>query len=72
VDDRGRLNGLIPKKVSLLACGRADDQKGDEEEGLEMLKETEQGELMRDAGRAAVRGQNWRDRTSVFFAASSS
>ena len=72
MDDRGRLNGLIPKKVSLLACGRTDDQKGDEEEGLEMLKETEQGELMRGAGRVSAISQNWHDRTSAFFAVLSS
>ncbi len=58
--------------MSLLACGREDDQKGDEEEGLEVLKKIEKGELMRDAGRVSAISQNWHDRTSAFFAVLSS
>ncbi len=58
--------------MSLLAYGREDDQKGNEEEGLEMLKKTEREELMRDAGRVSAISQNWYDRTSAFFAVLSS
>ena len=58
--------------MSLLAYGREDDQKGNEEEGLEMLKKTEREELMRDAGRVSAISQNWHDRTSAFFAVLSS
>jgi hypothetical protein len=58
--------------VSLLAYGREDDQKENEEEGLEKIKEAEKGELMRDVGRGDARRQNWRDRTSAFFAVLSS
>ncbi len=60
--------GSSSKKVSLLACGRADDQKGDEGEGLEKITETEKGALRRGAGRGGVISQNWRDRTAAFFA----
>ena len=31
-------------------------------------KEAEKGELMRDTGRGGAIRQNWRDRTSAFFA----
>ena len=61
-------SGSSSKKVSLLACGRADDQKGDEGEGLEKITEAEKGALRRGAGRGGVISQNWRDRTSAFFA----
>jgi hypothetical protein len=56
----------------MLACGREDDQKEDEREGLEKIKEAEKGELMRDAGRGGAISQHWRDRTSAFFAVLSS
>jgi len=58
--------------VSLLACGREENQKGMKEEGFERIEEAEKGELMRDAGRGGVISQNWRDRTSAFFAVLSS
>jgi hypothetical protein len=58
--------------VSLLACDREEDQKGDEEEGLERIKEAEKGALMRDAGRGGAISQNWHDRTSAVFAVLSS
>ena len=61
-------DGSSSKKVSLLACGREDDQKGDEGEGLEKITEAEKGALRRGAGRGGVISQNWRDRTSAFFA----
>jgi hypothetical protein len=65
-------SGSSLKKVSLLACDREIDRKGDEEEGLERIKETEQGELMRDAGRVDAISQNEHDRTSAVFAVLSS
>ena len=58
--------------MSLLAYGREDDQKENEEEGLEKIKEAEKEELMRGVGRGDARRQNWRDRTSAFFAVLSS
>ena len=64
--------GSSLKKVSLLAYGREEDQKENEEEGREKIKEAEKRELMRDGGRADAISQNWRDRTSAVFAVSSS
>ena len=64
----GHFSGSSSKKVSLLACGREDDQKGDEGEGLEKITEAEKGALRRGAGRGGVISQNWRDRTAAFFA----
>ena len=58
--------------MSLLAYGREEDQKENEEEGREKIKEAEKRELMRDAGREDAIRQNWRDRTSTFFAVLSS
>ena len=58
--------------MSLLAYGREDDQKENEEEGREKIKEAEKRELMRDRGREDAIRQNWRDRTSAFFAVLSS
>ena len=58
--------------MSLLAYDREDDQKGNEEEGCEKIKEAEKREFMRDAGREDAISQNWRDRTSAFFAVLSS
>ncbi len=58
--------------MSLLAYGREDDQKENEEEGGEKIKEAEKRELMRDGGREDAIRQNWRDRTSAFFAVLSS
>ena len=64
--------GLI-LKISEPAClCRENDQQGDEEEQPRRIRDMEKGVFRRDAGRAAVRGQNWRDRTSAFFAVSSS
>ncbi len=65
-------SGSSLKKVSLLAYGREEDQKENEEEGREKIKEAEKRELMRDAGREDAISQNWRDRTSTFFAVLSS
>ena len=65
-------SGSFLKKVSLLAYGREEDQKENEEEGREKIKEAEKRELMRDAGREDAISQNWRDRTSTFFAVLSS
>src|SRR5437870_4019314 len=60
-------------KISEPAClSRENDQQGDEEEQPRRIGDMEKGVFRRDAGRAAVRGQNWRDRTSAFFAVSSS
>jgi len=64
--------GSSLKKVSLLAYGREEDQKENEEEGREKIKEAEKRELMRDGGREDAISQNWRDRTSAFFAVLSS
>ena len=64
--------GSSLKKVSLLACGGEAAQKGDEEEGLERIKEGEKEALMRNAGRGGAISQNWHDRTSAFFAVLSS
>src|SRR5690348_7299292 len=50
----GQLYGSSSKKVSLLACGREEDQKGEEEEGLERIKGTEERASMRDAGRVSA------------------
>jgi hypothetical protein len=58
--------------VSLLASGREEDQKDNEEEGLEKVKEAEKRELTRDAGHGDAISQNWRDRTSAVFAVLSS
>ena len=66
------MKGSSLKKVSLLAYGREEDQKENEEEGREKIKEAEKRELMRDAGREDAISQNWRDRTSTFFAVLSS
>jgi hypothetical protein len=67
----GAVIGSSSKEVSLLACGREDDQQGVEEE-QPRIRDMKKGVFRRDAGRAAVRDQNWRDRTSAVFAVSSS
>jgi len=54
--------------VSLLAYGREDDQKENEEEGFEKIQEAEKRELRRDVGHGDAIRQIWRDRTSAFFA----
>ena len=56
-------------KISEPAClCREDDPQGDEEEQPRRIRDMQKGGFRHDAGRAAVRGQNWRDRTSAFFA----
>jgi len=40
---------------------------GDGEERPRRIRMTERGVVRRDTGRAGVRGQNWRDRTSAVF-----
>ncbi len=58
--------------MNLLAGGGEDDQKGDEEKGLEKIKDAGKGAFRREAGRGGAISQNWRDRTSAVFAVSSS
>ena len=70
--ERSTDRGSSLKKVSLLACGREDGEKGNERVELEKIKETKKGELMRDARHAGAGGQNWRDQTSAVFVVLSS
>lgn len=54
--------------MSLLAYGREDDQKeNEEEEGLEKIKEAEKRELMRDVGHGDAISQNWREQPISLF-----
>jgi hypothetical protein len=69
---RQEQSGSSSKKVSLLACEQEDDQQADGEEQSRRIKDAKKEVFRRDAGHAAVRGQNWRDRTSVVFAVLSS
>ena len=57
----GLVFGLILKKGSLHACDREEDLQWDKKE--EEVRDMEKRAVRRDEGRAAVRGQNWRDRT---------
>ena len=66
------ISGLIPTLSEPACLYREDDQQGEEKEQPRRMRDMEQGVFRRDAGRVAVRGQNWRDRTSAFFAVSSS
>jgi hypothetical protein len=56
------------KKVSLLAYGQENDQKENKEEELEKINELKKRENTHDVERRDTIRQNWRKRTSAFFA----
>jgi hypothetical protein len=58
---------MVEKRI-----GRTMKRKDNEEEGREKIKEAEKRELTRDVGHGDAISQNWRDRTSAFFAVLSS
>ena len=62
---------LILKKSEPACLCREDNQQEDEVEQPRRIRDKEKGVFRRDAGRAAVRGQNWHGRTSAVFAVSS-
>ena len=64
-------HGLILEKSELACLCREDNQQEDEVEQPRRIRDKEKGVFRRDAGRAAVRGQNWHGRTSAVFAVSS-